>query len=151
MLSSPGLQGMAGGELVIVPPAASSFDASEASIVGNTCLYGATGGRMFANGRAGERFAVRNSRAEAVVEGAGDHCCEWRARQRWRGTTMPPSPPPASGHPQPALPVPPPLPSHPAPHPATPCAATKAPSPFPCDRRLTPPPPTHTCHLQAST
>ena len=48
-----------------------------ASIVGNTCLYGATGGRLFVGGRAGERFAVRNSRAEAVVEGTGDHCCEY--------------------------------------------------------------------------
>jgi glutamate synthase (ferredoxin) len=51
--------------------------AEEASLVGNTCLYGATGGRLFVNGRAGERFAVRNSNAEAVVEGTGDHCCEY--------------------------------------------------------------------------
>jgi formylmethanofuran dehydrogenase subunit C len=51
--------------------------AEDASLVGNTCLYGATGGRLFVNGRAGERFAVRNSMAEAVVEGAGDHCCEY--------------------------------------------------------------------------
>jgi len=53
------------------------FEASESVIVGNTCLYGATGGRFFASGRAGERFCVRNSNAEAVVEGAGDHCCEY--------------------------------------------------------------------------
>ena len=53
------------------------FDPSSSVIVGNTCLYGATGGRFFACGRAGERFCVRNSNAEAVVEGAGDHCCEY--------------------------------------------------------------------------
>jgi len=53
------------------------FDPSKSVIVGNTCLYGATGGRFFACGRAGERFCVRNSNAEAVVEGAGDHCCEY--------------------------------------------------------------------------
>jgi glutamate synthase (ferredoxin) len=70
-------KGMAGGEFVIVPPAESPFDPSSASLVGNTCLYGATGGSLFVNGRAGERFAVRNSRADAVVEGAGDHCCEY--------------------------------------------------------------------------
>lgn len=51
--------------------------AEEASLVGNTCLYGATGGRLFVNGRAGERFAVRNSMAQAVAEGTGDHCCEY--------------------------------------------------------------------------
>lgn len=70
-------KGMAGGEVVIVPPPASRFAPETASIVGNTCLYGATGGRLFVRGRAGERFAVRNSRAEAVVEGTGDHCCEY--------------------------------------------------------------------------
>ena len=53
------------------------FEPSESVIVGNTCLYGATGGRFFAAGRAGERFCVRNSNAQAVVEGAGDHCCEY--------------------------------------------------------------------------
>ena len=53
------------------------FTPSESSIVGNTCLYGATGGRFFANGQAGMRFCVRNSNAEAVVEGTGDHCCEY--------------------------------------------------------------------------
>jgi glutamate synthase (NADPH/NADH) large chain len=70
-------KGMAGGKLVIAPPVGSSFKTNEASIVGNTCLYGATGGKLFAAGRAGERFAVRNSGAHAVVEGAGDHCCEY--------------------------------------------------------------------------
>lgn len=73
----PNPQGMAGGEIVIVPPPGSKFAAEAASLVGNTCLYGATGGTMFVNGRAGERFAVRNSRAVAVVEGTGDHCCEY--------------------------------------------------------------------------
>lgn len=68
---------MAGGDVTIVPPPASKFDPSQASIVGNTCLYGATGGRLFVLGRAGERFAVRNSCAQAVVEGTGDHCCEY--------------------------------------------------------------------------
>ncbi|HNG61431.1 MAG TPA: glutamate synthase large subunit, partial [Cellvibrionaceae bacterium] len=70
-------KGMAGGKLVIRPPRNSSFVAHETSIVGNTCLYGATGGKLFAAGGAGERFAVRNSGAHAVVEGAGDHCCEY--------------------------------------------------------------------------
>lgn len=70
-------KGMAGGEVTIVPPPGSPFSLEDASIVGNTCLYGATGGRLFVGGRAGERFAVRNSLAEAVVEGTGDHCCEY--------------------------------------------------------------------------
>jgi glutamate synthase (NADPH/NADH) large chain len=70
-------KGMAGGKLVIAPPPGSSFRSNEASILGNTCLYGATGGKLFAAGRAGERFGVRNSGAQAVVEGAGDHCCEY--------------------------------------------------------------------------
>ncbi|GLC45038.1 Ferredoxin-dependent glutamate synthase 1, chloroplastic/mitochondrial [Pleodorina starrii] len=70
-------KGMNGGEIAIVPPPGSPFRSEDASLVGNTCLYGATGGRLFVNGRAGERFAVRNSMAEAVVEGAGDHCCEY--------------------------------------------------------------------------
>ena len=70
-------KGMAGGELVLYPPAVSTFESKDVSIVGNTCLYGATGGTLFAAGRAGERFAVRNSGATAVVEGAGDHCCEY--------------------------------------------------------------------------
>eukprot|EP01024_Parvocaulis_polyphysoides_P060513 TRINITY_DN6610_c0_g1_i2.p1 TRINITY_DN6610_c0_g1~~TRINITY_DN6610_c0_g1_i2.p1 ORF type:complete len:193 (-),score=34.80 TRINITY_DN6610_c0_g1_i2:270-848(-) len=68
---------MAGGEITIVPPKGTRFDTSQSSIVGNTCLYGATGGKIFVNGRAGERFGVRNSMAFAVVEGTGDHCCEY--------------------------------------------------------------------------
>eukprot|EP00271_Cylindrocystis_brebissonii_P004208 TRINITY_DN1580_c2_g1_i1.p1 TRINITY_DN1580_c2_g1~~TRINITY_DN1580_c2_g1_i1.p1 ORF type:complete len:1628 (-),score=366.73 TRINITY_DN1580_c2_g1_i1:1822-6705(-) len=70
-------KGMAGGEIVIVPPTDAAFEAEDAIIIGNTCLYGATGGQLFARGKAGERFAVRNSLAEAVVEGTGDHCCEY--------------------------------------------------------------------------
>ncbi|MEJ5210360.1 MAG: glutamate synthase large subunit [Burkholderiales bacterium] len=70
-------KGMAGGRIIIYPPRASTFPAHEAAIIGNTCLYGATGGRLNAAGVAGERFAVRNSGAVAVVEGAGDHCCEY--------------------------------------------------------------------------
>ncbi|MDY7025277.1 MAG: glutamate synthase large subunit [Pseudomonadota bacterium] len=70
-------KGMAGGKLVIKPQPTASFVAKDTPIVGNTCLYGATGGKVFAEGQAGERFAVRNSGAFAVVEGAGDHCCEY--------------------------------------------------------------------------
>ena len=70
-------KGMAGGKLVVVPPPGSSFKTQDTSIIGNTCLYGATGGRLFASGTAGERFGVRNSGAHAVVEGVGDHCCEY--------------------------------------------------------------------------
>ncbi len=70
-------KGMTGGRLVIRPPRGSVFKTQETSIVGNTCLYGATGGKLFAAGTAGERFGVRNSGAMAVVEGAGDHCCEY--------------------------------------------------------------------------
>ena len=70
-------KGMCGGEIAMMPPAAASFVAHENIIMGNTVLYGATGGNLFAAGRAGERFAVRNSGATAVVEGTGDHCCEY--------------------------------------------------------------------------
>lgn len=70
-------KGMHGGEIIIKPPADATYDPSQNVIVGNTCLYGATGGTLFANGIAGERFAVRNSLGRAVVEGAGDHCCEY--------------------------------------------------------------------------
>lgn len=70
-------KGMAGGKLVIYPPAGSEFESQDTAIIGNTCLYGGTGGKLFAAGRAGERFAVRNSGVHAVVEGAGDHCCEY--------------------------------------------------------------------------
>ena len=70
-------KGMNGGELVVKPPVDITYDPSENVIIGNTCLYGATGGTLYALGRAGERFAVRNSKGEAVIEGAGDHCCEY--------------------------------------------------------------------------
>ena len=68
---------MAGGQIVITPPSDSTFASQDNIILGNTALYGATGGYLFAAGRAGERFAVRNSGGVAVVEGAGDHCCEY--------------------------------------------------------------------------
>ncbi len=70
-------KGMNGGSIVIVPPRESQFVGHETAIIGNTCLYGATGGVLYAAGCAGERFAVRNSGASAVVEGTGDHCCEY--------------------------------------------------------------------------
>ena len=70
-------KGMHGGEIIIAPGSKSNYDAAENVIIGNTCLYGATGGVLYANGRAGERFAVRNSMGKAVIEGAGDHCCEY--------------------------------------------------------------------------
>jgi glutamate synthase (NADPH) large chain len=70
-------KGMAAGELIVRPPAGSRFESRHTPIIGNTCLYGATGGRLLAAGLAGERFAVRNSGAVAVVEGTGDHCCEY--------------------------------------------------------------------------
>ncbi len=70
-------KGINGGKIVIIPPADAKFEADENSIIGNTCLYGATGGVLFAAGRAGERFGVRNSLGKAVIEGAGDHCCEY--------------------------------------------------------------------------
>jgi glutamate synthase (NADPH/NADH) large chain len=70
-------KGMAGGRVVIRPPENVSYDTRETAIIGNTCLYGATGGTLFAAGTAGERFAVRNSGATAIIEGTGDHCCEY--------------------------------------------------------------------------
>jgi glutamate synthase (NADPH/NADH) large chain len=70
-------KGMAGGKIVVKPHGPSNFVARDTVIMGNTCLYGATGGELYAAGRAGERFAVRNSGALAVVEGTGDHCCEY--------------------------------------------------------------------------
>ena len=70
-------KGMTGGKLVIRPPQCSTFKTQNTAIAGNTCLYGATGGKLFAAGTAGERFGVRNSGAHAVVEGVGDHCCEY--------------------------------------------------------------------------
>ncbi len=66
-----------GGEIIIKPSQDALFEPANSAILGNTCLYGATGGYLYANGRAGERFAVRNSLAQAVIEGAGDHCCEY--------------------------------------------------------------------------
>jgi glutamate synthase (NADPH/NADH) large chain len=70
-------KGMAGGRIVIRPPEDVDYVVRETAIIGNTCLYGATGGALFAAGTAGERFAVRNSGATAIIEGAGDHCCEY--------------------------------------------------------------------------
>jgi len=70
-------KGMSGGRIVVYPPRESSFDPAENIVVGNTLLYGATGGRVFIQGVAGERFAVRNSGCQAVVEGVGDHGCEY--------------------------------------------------------------------------
>ena len=70
-------KGINGGEIIIRPKATETFVWKDQSIIGNTCLYGATGGYLFAAGRAGERFGVRNSGATAVVEGVGDHGCEY--------------------------------------------------------------------------
>jgi len=70
-------KGMNGGEIVVRPPDGLKYRWNENSVVGNTCMYGATGGRLFAAGRAGERFCVRNSGGTAVVEGVGDHGCEY--------------------------------------------------------------------------
>jgi len=70
-------KGLSGGEVAIRPPAGAPYASHENAIVGNTVLYGATAGRLFAAGRAGQRLCVRMSGATAVVEGAGDHCCEY--------------------------------------------------------------------------
>ena len=70
-------KGLSGGRIIVRPDPDAHFDASENTIAGNTLLYGATSGSLFIAGRAGERFAVRNSGAVAVVEGVGDHCCEY--------------------------------------------------------------------------
>ena len=70
-------KGLSGGRISVMPPVRSTFVAENNTIVGNTLLYGATSGELYINGRAGERFAVRNSGAIAVVEGVGDHCCEY--------------------------------------------------------------------------
>jgi glutamate synthase (NADPH/NADH) large chain len=70
-------KGLSGGKITVVPPSKSAFEPSENIIVGNTTLYGATSGKVFIRGVVGERFAVRNSGALAVVEGTGDHCCEY--------------------------------------------------------------------------
>ncbi len=70
-------KGMAGGKITIKPPKGVEYQSHNTMIMGNTCLYGATGGTLFASGRAGERFAVRNSGCQAVIEGTGDHTCEY--------------------------------------------------------------------------
>ena len=70
-------KGLSGGQIVVTPPRGSTLKAEENIICGNTTLYGATSGAVYINGVAGERFCVRNSGALAVVEGAGDHCCEY--------------------------------------------------------------------------
>jgi len=70
-------KGLSGGRISILPPIRSNFAAEDNIIAGNTGLYGATGGELYVNGKVGERFGVRNSGAIAVIEGAGDHCCEY--------------------------------------------------------------------------
>jgi glutamate synthase (NADPH) large chain len=70
-------KGLSGGKIIVVPPAGSTFKPEENIIIGNTSFYGATNGEAYIKGVAGERFCVRNSGAHAVVEGAGDHCCEY--------------------------------------------------------------------------
>ena len=73
-------KGLSGGKIIVYPPKASTFKPEQNILVGNVVLYGATSGEAFFNGRAGERFAVRNSGATAVVEGLGDHGCEYMTR-----------------------------------------------------------------------
>jgi glutamate synthase (NADPH/NADH) large chain len=70
-------KGLSGGRIIVVPPSGSTFAPEDNIIAGNTLLYGATGGEVYINGQVGERFCVRNSGAIAVIEGAGDHCCEY--------------------------------------------------------------------------
>jgi glutamate synthase (NADPH) large chain len=70
-------KGLSGGRIIVVPPAGSTFESDKNIIIGNTVLYGATSGEIYISGMAGERFAVRNSGAIAVVEGTGNHCCEY--------------------------------------------------------------------------
>ena len=70
-------KGLSGGRIIVVPPAGSTFDSDKNIIIGNTVLYGATRGEIYISGVAGERFGVRNSGAIAVVEGVGNHCCEY--------------------------------------------------------------------------
>ncbi len=76
-------KGLSGGRIVVYPPRESQFKAEENIIVGNVCLYGATSGEAYYSGRAAERFCVRNSGASAVVEGVGDHGCEYMTAARW--------------------------------------------------------------------
>jgi glutamate synthase (ferredoxin) len=70
-------KGLSGGKIIVYPPAGSTFTAEDNIIIGNVAFYGATGGAAYIRGRAGERFCVRNSGMEAVVEGVGDHGCEY--------------------------------------------------------------------------
>ena len=70
-------KGMASGQIIVYPPKDVTYKAKESVIIGNTCMYGATGGKLYASGIAGERFGVRNSGATAIVEGVGDHGCEY--------------------------------------------------------------------------
>ncbi|NLI35262.1 MAG: glutamate synthase large subunit [Bacteroidales bacterium] len=70
-------KGLSGGRIAVLPPKRCDFEAAQNTIAGNTLLYGATTGEVYINGRVGERFGVRNSGAIAVIEGAGDHCCEY--------------------------------------------------------------------------
>jgi len=70
-------KGLSGGRIIVVPPVGSTFNPEENIIVGNTSFYGATSGEAYIRGVAGERFCVRNSGAKAVIEGSGDHCCEY--------------------------------------------------------------------------
>ena len=70
-------KGLSGGKISVIPPSGTTFEPESNIIAGNTLLYGATSGEVFINGRVGERFCVRNSGATAVVEGSGDHCCEY--------------------------------------------------------------------------
>ena len=70
-------KGLSGGKLIVYPPKDVTYDRSENIVIGNVALYGATAGKAFINGVAGERFCVRNSGATAVVEGVGDHGCEY--------------------------------------------------------------------------
>ncbi len=70
-------KGLSGGRIIVIPPEGSTFESDQNIIIGNTVLYGATAGEIFISGIAGERFAVRNSGATAVIEGVGDHCCEY--------------------------------------------------------------------------
>jgi len=70
-------KGLSGGRIIVVPPDGTEYAPEENIIIGNTVMYGATSGEVFINGVAGERFCVRNSGATAVIEGVGDHCCEY--------------------------------------------------------------------------
>jgi len=85
-------KGLSGGTIVVRPPMASPVVACENTIIGNTVLYGATDGYLFAAGRAGERFAVRNSGAKVVIEGCGSNGCEYMTGPIFMTLTGPPVP-----------------------------------------------------------